>query len=406
MMKNKYFPTALALYINYFVQGIQAIIISQNINNFAEQWGTTTAQVMGVIAATGIGKIIILFISGPLSDKFGRKPIVMIGILGYVFFFSGLLWSTSLTMAYVVAFSAGAATSFLDGASYPALMEIYPDNPSIASVIVKGFIAAAGLSPMFIAFLNEGGYWFGWSVVIPLALVILNLVFMFTRKFPETVEKTEASEQEAAQENEFLEKPKYAVEGVLLMAFAFFIFATFYLWQQTSSLYAIEVVGMSEVAARGIMSIYSVGSILAVLFSSFIMSKGIKDITVMVVYTLISSIVLAIVYVAPSQLTLSVGAFVVGFFAAGGIMQIGNAMLSQFFPKGKGKNTSIYNIFMASAAYAVPVATKYLMEIDFTKILLLNVAVSTICFVITLVLMIRYRKVFGSKITALIKKTA
>lgn len=405
MFKNKYFSTALALYINYFIQGIQAIIISQNIHNFAEQWDATTAQVMGVIAATGIGKIVVLFISGPLSDRYGRKPIALIGILGYVFFFSGLLWSSSLTMAYIVAFSAGAATSFLDGASYPALMEIYPNNPSVASVIVKGFIAAAGLSPMFIAFLNEGGYWYGWSVVVPLVMVLVNFLFMSTRKFPLPLEKQSENDTSDIQ-MAIKEKPKYPIDGGLLMAFAFFIFATFYLWQQTSSLYAIEVVGMSEVAARGIMSLYSIGSILAVLFSSFIMSKGIKDITVMVVYTFISSLVLGIVYIAPSQLTLTVGAFVVGFFAAGGIMQIGNAMLSQFFPKGKGKNTSIYNIFMASAAYVVPVATKYFMEVDFTKVMLLNVAVSTICFIITICLSIRYRKIFGGKMTKIMKKIA
>ncbi|EOL41891.1 MFS transporter [Enterococcus phoeniculicola] len=403
MHKNKFFLTALALYVNYFVQGIQAIILSQNINSFADKWGTTTNTVMGVIAITGIGKVIVLLFSGMLSDRFGRKPIALIGMVGYILFFGGLMICTNVTFAYVLAFTAGAATSFLDGATYPALMEIYPDQSSVASVIVKGFIAAAGLSPMFIAFLSTNGYWFGWSLVVPFVLVALNFVFMLTRKFPDEVAK-EVTESPVEEETEFKEKPSYAIEGALLMAFAFFIFATFYLWQQTSTLYAMDVVGMSEVSARGIMSLYSIGSILAVLFTSFIMAKGFKDVTVMVAYTFLSSVILGIVYIYPTQLTLTIGSFAVGFFAAGGVLQIGNAMLSQFFPKGKGKNTSIYNVFMASGAYIVPAVTKALMEIDFTKVLLLNVGVSTVCFILSAALAVRYRKVFGEKLLSGWKK--
>ncbi|MHC5248661.1 MFS transporter [Enterococcus sp. LJL90] len=405
MLKNKYFSTSLGLYMNYFVQGIQAIIISQNINNFAENWNTTTAGVMGVIAATGIGKIIVLLFSGMLADKFGRKPIALIGMIGYICFFGGLILCNNLTLAYVVAFTAGAATSFLDGATYPALMEIYPDRPSVASVIVKGFIAAGGVAPLFISFLRTNNLWYGWSLVLPLVVVAVNFIFMMTAKFPD-IKGKEVAKEEKAEEAKFASKPKFYLEGIFLMAYAFFIFGTFYLWQQTSTLYAVDIVGMSDVASSSLVTIYSLGSFIAVLLTSVIMSKGIKDITVMIVYGLVATLLLAMVYLIPSQLTLTIGSFGVGFFAAGGVLQIGNAMLSQFFPEGKGRNTSLYNVFMAGASYVVPVLVQTLMAGDFTRVMLLAVAFSTVCFVLALLIGMRYSKVFGAKIGNKFGKTA
>lgn len=406
MLKNKYFSTSLGLYMNYFVQGIQAIIISQNINNFAENWNTTTAGVMGVIAATGMGKIIVLLFSGMLADKFGRKPIALIGMIGYICFFGGLILCNNLTLAYVVAFTAGAATSFLDGATYPALMEIYPDKPSVASVIVKGFISAGGVAPLFISFLRTNNFWYGWSLVLPLVIVALNFVFMMTAKFPDTDGKKAVTvTEEKVEEAKFASKPKFYMEGILLMAYAFFIFGTFYLWQQTSTLYAVDIVGMSDVASSSLVTIYSLGSFIAVLSTSVIMSKGIKDITVMIVYGFVATLLLAMVYFIPSQLTLTIGSFGVGFFAAGGVLQIGNAMLSQFFPHGKGRNTSLYNVFMAGASYVIPVLVQVIMAGDFTRVMLLAVGFSAVCLVLALLIGIRYSKVFGEKVGVKLGKT-
>lgn len=81
-----------------------------------------------------------LLISGILSDKFGRKPFVQLGIATYFIFFVGILFSKNVFVAYILGILAGMANSFLDTGTYPGLMEIYPNAKVTSNVILKAFI--------------------------------------------------------------------------------------------------------------------------------------------------------------------------------------------------------------------------------------------------------------------------
>ena len=75
-MNKKYVPSALILYLNYFIHGIGCSILSQQVVKelLAEQWGMS--GVMSVTAVPqhwGLGRLISLPFAGPLSDKFGRR---------------------------------------------------------------------------------------------------------------------------------------------------------------------------------------------------------------------------------------------------------------------------------------------------------------------------------------------
>ena len=105
-MNKKYLPSALILYLNYFIHGIGCSILSQQVVKelLAEQWGT--GDVMGVTAiaaALGLGRLISLPFAGPLSDKLGRRLSVLIGCASYVIFFVGIAFSPNTTVAYVAA---------------------------------------------------------------------------------------------------------------------------------------------------------------------------------------------------------------------------------------------------------------------------------------------------------------
>lgn len=136
-MKNKYMPTAISLYLNYFVHGIGVIVLAQNMSFLAKQWGTNAGGVAVVISSLGIGRLIVLLVSGMLSDKFGRKPFVILGASTYLLFFAGILLSHSIVVAYIFGIIAGMANSFLDSGTYPALMEMFPDAKGTSNVIIK-----------------------------------------------------------------------------------------------------------------------------------------------------------------------------------------------------------------------------------------------------------------------------
>ena len=89
-MNKKYLPSALILYLNYFIHGIGCSILSQQVVKelLADQWGMDGVMgVTAVAAALGLGRLISLPFAGPLSDKFGRRISVLIGCFSYVIFF-------------------------------------------------------------------------------------------------------------------------------------------------------------------------------------------------------------------------------------------------------------------------------------------------------------------------------
>lgn len=410
MIKSKYFPAALAIYINYFVQGIQSIIISQGATYFAARWGATDAEVFGIIAAVGIGKITVMMFSGILSDKIGRKPLLYVGMIGYVVLFGGLLVCQNTMFAYILSIIAGGATSFIDGASYPALMEIFPHHASIGTVMVKGFISVStAFLPMLISFLNQNNLWFGWAIMLPLVVITINLIFFVPLRFPISDSKNEVMRNKIETENvmtatPFKNKPHFLLEGIACMIFAFLCLGTFYLWQQTATKYAMDVVGMPETVARGLMTVYSVGSILSVVFSSIIMTKGIRDIALLIFHVLISLITLVLLYLFPSPMMMYIGSFVIGYFISGGILQIGSSLMSQFFPAKKGLNTSLYSVCSALPTYVMPSITQRLLNNnEFNKLLLIEVIFVAVAVVVVLIIALSYKRVFGQKIFSLKK---
>ena len=407
--QNKYNFSALMLYMTYFLHSIQSIILSQNADYFAGQWGTTVSGVLGVIAWTGVGKITFLIFSGILSDKFGRKPMIVIGILGYVVLFGTLIFTQSILVANILSFIGGASTSLFDGACNPAIMEIYPNNKSTASILNKGTISIAGIIyPLLVGFLAVGNRPQSLGIWIPFVLSVLLLVVFFFIRLPdgdvkkehnvsaaEAVKILEQNQRETATSITKVKQPSRAIEGLLLPLFAFTIYSTFYLFQQVVSIYAADVVQMSEVASRAVASYYQAGSFAAVILSSVLMARGIRDMSLLIVYPFIAGVAALTIYLVPTGLTLSIGACVIGFAAAGGALQMGNALFNQFFDQNKGRNTSFYYFIMSLGSYIMPLVAGYLRETDFTLVMLLVAIIAFVSFGLMLFLGTRYKHIFG-----------
>ena len=81
MSQKRYYPTAFALYLTYFVLGVAASVMGHYKQEFAAQWGARLLEsglydvsgVVAVIAAIGLGRLIAFPIAGPLSDRLGRR---------------------------------------------------------------------------------------------------------------------------------------------------------------------------------------------------------------------------------------------------------------------------------------------------------------------------------------------
>ena len=123
-MKNTYFSTAIGLYLNYLVHGMGVILMSLNMSSLEQQWQTNTAGVSIVISSLGIGRLSVLLVAGMLSDRYGRRPFIILGMTCYLIFFIGIINTHSIFLAYAFGFLAGMANSFLDAGTYPSRLII------------------------------------------------------------------------------------------------------------------------------------------------------------------------------------------------------------------------------------------------------------------------------------------
>ena len=397
-MKNKYTPTAIALYFNYFVHGMGVIILSQNATALAHQWGTTVTGALAVVSSLGIGRIINLLISGILSDKFGRKPFVQLGIATYFIFFIGILFSPNTIVAYILGILAGMANSFLDTGTYPGLMEIYPNAKGTSNVILKAFISAGQfLLPFIVSGLAAAGMWYGWSFLIQAAILVITfLYFLFGGAFPNSKAAAEADEKREAEEQKDSDsnvKSNLWIDGTLFIIYGYISQATFYLVSQMLTQYGQQVGHMSQGAAHSLVSWYSLGSIICVLLTA-ILGKKISEIQFVPVYTLGAFVSLLLMWMFPTSAALmGILAFLVGFFAAGGVMQLALTVMADFFPAGKGTVTGFFYTAGSIASFTIPLFIGWIGNMR--NVIFLDVIIALIGFIDTVIIAIRYKKLFG-----------
>lgn len=399
LTKNKYMPTALAMYINYFIHGMGAIILAQNIDFLMEQLNTNKAGVSYVISALGLGRLIVLFVSGVLSDKYGRKPFVLLGMGTYVLFMGGILISTNVTMAFFFALLAGIANSFMDAGTYPALTECFPKASGSANVAIKAFISAGQfILPWIISFLIANNLYYGWSFIFCIIVFVINGVFIFKLKFPEfkPAEKTETTTEEV----ESNVKANFWIEGICLILIGFTATATFQVIANWLPSFAREVAGVEQTVSLKLISIYSTGSIVSVFVTSILVAKWIKQVRFTFVYPLISLIMLIVLWMFPSTITCIVAAFVIGFSAAGGVLQLALTSMSELFPSSKGKITGIVFTASSLASTIVPGITGILADINLSHVILFDIGITALGVVLALIVNIRYNIVKKNELKA------
>ena len=394
---RSYRPLCLSLYLNYFVHGIGVLILAQNMDSLAARWGSL-ADVMSVIGMLGIGRLIVLFVSGKLSDKYGRKPFVLLGMITYIAFFLGILVSPTTAVACVFGILAGIANSFLDAGTYPALIESYPESASTVTVLLKAFISAGQfLLPLFIGVLVMMNAWYGWSFIVAAVILALNFVIMLKMGFPAMNQVGNSDKNDASEAPVEAPKSKWYLEGICFVLYGYISQATFYLISQWLTKYGVAVAQMPDLAARSLMSYYSIGSLACVFFTAFITKKGVRPITLLVVYTLISTLAIGGLYHYPSASLAPILSAVVGFSAAGGVMQLGLVMMTEMFPKGKGTMTGIFYTTGSIASFTIPVVTGYMADSGINSIMGLDAAIALAGFIVACIIYVRYNSVMKNR---------
>ncbi|WP_291293165.1 MFS transporter [Enterococcus sp.] len=417
MRAKKYILSLATVYMCYFTHGIQAIILSQNAIYFYEKWGYTdpsagAAAVSLAITATGLGKFLTVWIGGEISDKVGRKKMAVLGAILYTLCFLGLLLTTNMMVAAVCAFIAGVATSgFWDASLYPAAQESAPKFAASAMVGIKFFVSLSGvIYPLLVVnFIKTGSQSIG--IIIPLVLSIICTVLAAIAPFAYDdmmKEKTSVNGQEknAVQEEidaakaKMLVKPNVAV-NFLTMFYGFLCMFIMYGAQQYTKAFGLTNAGLTEMQSAGLTSIYTFGSIIAVLFWAMMMGKlRWNPLKVLFIDAVFISIALALVLLVQHVVVIYISIAFLGFFAAGGALQTGLGVRQMFCPGPKGRNTGIYYTWMGLASTFLPyIVASMTKSVGETQAIFIMMGLLLTAGVLSIFMMVyllgQHKKVFG-----------
>lgn len=392
---KKYYPTAFIMYLSFFIHGIGVSILGQYKQNFAGQWGSEkladgtfdVGSVLIVIAALGLGRLITLPISGPVSDKFGRKASALTGIVCYAVYFIGIVFSPNMYVAYAFAIIGGAANSFIDTGVIPACLEILVESSGLATILTKLAVSLGQLAlPTMIGFVAANQLSFKSIFYLMAALIIIDGILIAFMPLPPMNSNVKKGDKENS-------KIKFTPASIALIAIGFTCTSTFQLWLNCNQEFG-KMVGMADPSK--IQSYYSSGTILAVLFTAFLVKRNVKAVKILVVYPAIAAIMLTIVYLVKTPAICLIGGFVIGFSAAGGVLQMATATANDMFPTNKGKITSIIMIASSLANYIIlniaGIITKNGGLNGPMYVILLNIAITVVGVLLALFVNIQYKQ--------------
>lgn len=345
---KRYYPTAFALYLTYFVLGIAASIMGQYKQNFAAMWNAGTladgsydvSGVVAVIAAIGLGRLIAFPIAGPLSDRLGRRLSALIGCGCYTIFLLTISFCPNMYLGYALAVLSGMANSFLDTSITPSCMEIFKEKGTVANIFTKMSVSIAQfLLPFAISFVAVENLPFHTIFLFTAALIFVDGVFLVFLPFPPF---------EKAKKGKEKDHMKFTPAAILLICLGFTSSSTFMIWmncnQELGLLY-----GLSDPSK--IQSFYSLGIVCALFVSAALLSRNVSPVNILIGYPFMALLTLGAIYLIQKPFMCLLGGFLIGFFAAGGVLQLVTAVANEMFEKHRGKITSIVMIASSVANY-------------------------------------------------------
>lgn len=387
---------AFILYLNYFIHGIGVSILGQQVikQSLAEKWGTTDDSITVIAAALGLGRLITLPFSGPISDRLGRKVSTLIGISSYAIFFFGIAFAPNMHVAYMAAILGGVANSFLDTGVIPACVELLSPRSGLATMLTKFFISMSQLIlPIVVAlFAANGGY---YSILLSGCAVFLIVIGILVTRIKLPKNELQTSKGESFIKS--LKRVKFTPESIALIAIGFTCTATFQLWLNCAQKFGVEIAGMSDAGSMQVW--YSMGTLLAIVLTSVLVNKF-KAVRFLFLYPLVALVTMVVVLFVKTPTACLVGSFIIGYSAAGGVLQLATATVNDLFPSIKGTITSIIMIASSLSNYTILTLAGNMGSTNGPEsVMVLNIGITAVGVVLALFVNMRF-----SKLEALVSK--
>lgn len=292
-------------------------------------------------------QLLFVIVWGKLSDKYGRKPLIVIGLIGFVVMnlLTGL--ATSLTMLYIARIVGGIFTSSVIPVSNAYLSDITSEKRRTKIMAWSGVAISSGLifGPVLGGFLSQTNLHFKFSIgvfhldrfSVPFILAAL-LGFVVVLIIGKWLKNTEIKRRIASKGNKFSFSLSTYFIVLLLLSFVMQFVVT--LFETVFSIYGKdELAFTSNQVGIGFMLCGSVMAVLQPVFATY-GEKILNSKQQIILGLLISGVSLIVFPFVSNELNVYL---MIIIFAAGGAMVTPNLLsaVSLISKENTGRNISI-----------------------------------------------------------------
>ena len=183
-----------------------------------------------------------------------------------------------------------------------------------------------------------------------------------------------------------LKNANFSVESIALILIGCTSTATFQLWLNCAQTFGKEIAGIPSGSVAMMQTYYSAGTMVALVVTSLLITKF-KQVRFLVIYPAISVVMLVLVYLVKTPMICFVGVFVIGYAAAGGVLQMATATVNDLSPNIKGIITSLVMIASSLCNYTILSAAAKMSSM---QVIMMNIVITVIGVLLAVFVNVRY----------------
>ncbi len=376
-------PSNIALYIlmfNMFIAMAGIGLIIPIMPQFLGTFGVAGSALGLLIAIFSLAQFLFSPFSGNLSDKYGRKRIIIFGLIVYGLSQLGFSLSTELWMLYVARFFSGLGAAFI----IPPTMAFVADITSLENRGRGMGLLGASMSLGFMVGPGIGGFLSKISLYFPFyfaasAAILAAVVSLFFLPNPKPVLQGAATNENLFQQMKRSTQTSYFIMLIVMFVFSFGL-ANF---QATISLYVDKRYNYtpSQIAA-----IITVGGFVGVIIQTFVIDRLFKrfgEMRVILINLVIAAFAMFGILFVNTFFTILLVATI--FSTATSLLRPAvNTLVSKLAGKEQGYAAGMMNAYMSLGNMIGPATAGYIFDINMKSPYVVGTIILLLCFSLAL----------------------
>lgn len=390
LVKKKRLKHMDAIAVSYgamFVEGsLNAVIVALMVV-LSQRFNRPSGDIAMLVSIKSFGTLLMLFFSGKVSDKYGRKiPIVFGSVLFSIFIF-GFMVTTDYYLALMFAFIGGLAHGLMDTPGMSLLFDALTGNTGPAMSIIQVFFAGGSvLTTLMASWFIRYNINFQWIFVVILIINILLLILVLITRYP-PISGKKTSRQYLA----FEVKPSIKREGLILF-FCSLLASSYNAIMSTWLPTYIEQIKLFDVASSvSTLSLLQIGALIGSFVFALVLRK-LHTTVLMGFNPMIGAILLSLLLVTTNSMIIQMAVFGLGF-TMGVYFSLCINMGGELFIENAGAATgAIATASMAGSTVVVWLSGRFIETVGITTIYYCTLVVMILLIVLANAFRFQYRK--------------